>query len=158
MQISTQSSTDKENWSDKGWVINFFHPKQSPASQLSISSWQFWVNEAVIWCEGCQEEKGQMDGQCSGWRIGTQLMPLVWCLEGGWEKCEDNSWRRLLGCISFNASESVVCVTSLLAKNFVTAISFWLFSFSSQHWWWSWIAQVSAGVPAFRCSLPFVSL
>lgn len=158
MQISTQSSADEEIWSDKCWAINIFHPTQGPVSPLSTSSWQFWVNEAVIWCEGCQTEKGQVDGQCSGWGIGAQLNPLVWCLEREWKKWEDNSWRRLSGCISFNASGSVVCVTTLLAKNFVTIISFSLFFFPSQRWWWSWIAQVSAGVPAFRCFLPFVSL
>lgn len=129
MQISTQSSSDKEIWSDKSWAINFFHLKKCPAIQLSTSSWQFWVNEAAIWCEGWQAEKGQRDGQCSGWGTGAQLKPLVWYLEGGWENREDKSWRGLSGWISFNVSGSVVCVTSLLAKNFVTIISFWLFFF-----------------------------
>lgn len=54
IQISSQSSTDTEIWSDKSWVINFFHQKQGAASQLSTSSCQLWVDEAVIWCEGWQ--------------------------------------------------------------------------------------------------------
>lgn len=67
------------------------------------------------------------------------------------------------GCVSFNASGSIVCAASLPAEEFcgnfgALSISFWLFFFPLQRWWWSWIARVSAGAPAFRFSLPFASL
>lgn len=37
MQVSTQSGTDTEIWSDKGWATSFFYSRQAPASQLFAS-------------------------------------------------------------------------------------------------------------------------
>lgn len=148
------SKQHNEIWTDKSWAINFFPLKQGVVHQQLAVLGQWSCD--LVW---------RMSG-----REGTDGWSVQWVRHRGlaqafgvrpWrgmEKWEDKSWRRLSGCISFNASGSVVCVTSLLAKSFVTIISFWLFFFPSQRWWWSWTAQVSAGVPAFRCSLPFASL
>lgn len=57
---------------------------------------------------------GRAVGQTEG--LSSSVSCGVW--KGECEKWEGSSWRRLSGCISFNASGSIVCVASLLAKSF----------------------------------------
>lgn len=71
------SKQPKEIWSDKSWTTNFFHPKQGPASLLSTRSWQFWVNEAVIWCEGCQRRERWMVSAVVRHRGSAQAFGVV---------------------------------------------------------------------------------
>lgn len=158
IQISNQSSTDKEIWSNKSWAINCFHLKKCPGSQLSTNSWQFWVNEAGISCAGCQAEKGQMDGQWVGEAQG--LGSSLWCdtSKGDGRRGRTRAGEGYQGVFPLMYQDLLfvwpLCWQRILWQLFLSD-----FSFSpSQRWWWSWIAQVSAGVPAFRYSLPFVSL
>lgn len=66
-------------------------------------------------------------------QTGAQLKCFVQCLEGEYDKWEGNSWRRLSGCISFNASGSIVHAGlsagrefcgNLAAQGFISDFSF----------------------------------
>lgn len=89
MQVPTQTGTDTEIWSDKGWAISFFYPRQGPTSPSSTNSKQ--LNEGVIWCRGSQAENRDV------WvsqGLNSSVLYSIW--KGSVRSGKVAAWRRFI--------------------------------------------------------------